>query len=153
MLIACHSIENNKIGRFGPWTFISYALHSSLTCREVLGKQFKLNCHLKYNLHACVLNKQWREVKKNFRIQLGFMISAPPTTYLALLYSNSMWRQSSMPTSIFRELFISGKWLSVCTATSSSLMMSERRRVITTRRKYLVCVCVSVCVNVKSEGV
>ena len=42
-----------------------------------------------------------------------------------------------MPTSILSELFMSGKWLSVCTATSSSLMMSDRRRTITTRRKYL----------------
>ena len=86
-------------------------------------------------------------------------LGAPPTTHLALLYSNSIWRQSSMPTSIFRELFISGKWLSVWTATSSSLMMSERRRVITTRKKYLMCVwmlcmservheCVRVCVCV-----
>ena len=30
-------------------------------------------------------------------------------THLDLLYSNSMWRQSSMPTSILSELFISGK--------------------------------------------
>jgi hypothetical protein len=34
-------------------------------------------------------------------------------------------------------LFISGKWLRVCTATSNSLVMSDSRRTITTRRKYL----------------
>ena len=30
-------------------------------------------------------------------------------TDLDLLYSNSMWRQSSIPTSILRELIMSGK--------------------------------------------
>ena len=58
-------------------------------------------------------------------------------THLDLLYSNSMCRQSSMPTSILMLVFMSGYWESVCTAMSISRTRSERRRTIVTRRKYL----------------
>eukprot|EP01137_Pigoraptor_chileana_P004644 Opistho-2@46575 len=56
--------------------------------------------------------------------------------YFDLLYSNSMWRQSSMPTSILIELFMSGRSCSWCTHRSSSFTTSDRRRTIVTRTKY-----------------
>ena len=60
------------------------------------------------------------------------------STYLDLLYSNSICRQSSMPTSILILLLSSGYWDSVCTMMSCSLTKSLRRLTTVTRRKYLV---------------
>lgn len=59
-------------------------------------------------------------------------------TYLDLLYSNSICRQSSMPTSIFMLLFISGYCDNVCTIMSCSLTESDKRFTIVTRKKYLL---------------
>ena len=59
-------------------------------------------------------------------------------TYLDLLYSNSMCKQSSIPTSILMLLFISGYRHNVWTTMSSSLTTSVSRFTIVTRRKYLV---------------
>lgn len=58
-------------------------------------------------------------------------------TYFDLLYSNSMWRQSSMPTSILIELFISGYDERVWTNRSISRTMSDNLLTIVTLRKYL----------------
>ena len=58
-------------------------------------------------------------------------------TYLDLLYSNSMCKQSSMPTSILMLVFISGYWESECTAMSISRTRSDKRRTIVTRSRYL----------------
>ena len=49
-----------------------------------------------------------------------------------------MWRQSSIPTSIFRELTMSGNEERAYTATSSSLVRSDNLLTTTTLRKYLV---------------
>lgn len=57
--------------------------------------------------------------------------------YLDLLYSNSMWRQSSIPTSIFIDELSSGYVLSVCTTISISLLMSFSLLLTVARRKYL----------------
>lgn len=43
--------------------------------------------------------------------------------HLDLLYSNSMWRQSSIPTSILMLLLISGSFDELCTQKSKSLVM------------------------------
>ena len=53
------------------------------------------------------------------------------------MYSNSICKQSSMPTSIFMLLLISGYWDKVCTTISCSRMISLSRRTIVTRNKYL----------------
>ena len=58
-------------------------------------------------------------------------------SYFDLLYSNSICRQSSMPTSIFMLLFMSGYWESVWTTMSCSFTTSVNRFTIVTRRKYL----------------
>jgi hypothetical protein len=57
--------------------------------------------------------------------------------YLDLLYSNSMCKQSSMPTSILMELFASGGIRKEWTQTSRSFVTSAIRRWIVTRTKYL----------------
>lgn len=59
--------------------------------------------------------------------------------YLDLLYSNSMWRQSSIPTSILIELLPSGGMTYECTQMSCSLTTSAIRRRIVTLTKYLYC--------------
>ena len=64
-------------------------------------------------------------------------IRTVPWPYLDLLYSNSMCKQSSMPTSILMLLLRSGYDESVCTAMSCSHTMSLSRRIIVTRTKYL----------------
>jgi len=58
-------------------------------------------------------------------------------TYFDLLYSNSIWRQSSIPTSILMELFTSGYVASWWTIRSYSFTMSDSRLTIVTFRKYL----------------
>ena len=58
-------------------------------------------------------------------------------TYFDLLYSNSMCKHSSIPTSILMGLFISGYVASVCTSRSNSLVMSLILRATDTRKKYL----------------
>lgn len=58
-------------------------------------------------------------------------------THLDLLYSNSMCRQSSIPTSILMLLFMSGYCDSVWTTMSCSFTTSDIRLTIVTRRKYL----------------
>lgn len=58
-------------------------------------------------------------------------------THLDLLYSNSMCKQSSMPTSIFMGEFISGYEDKVWTIISISLTTSEILRITVTRKKYL----------------
>ncbi len=58
-------------------------------------------------------------------------------THLDLLYSNSIWRQSSIPTSILMEELSSGNVLSVCTTISISLLISFILLLIVARRKYL----------------
>lgn len=58
-------------------------------------------------------------------------------TYLDLLYSNSIWRQSSIPTSILMEELSSGYEDSVCTTISISLLISFSLLLIVARRKYL----------------
>lgn len=58
-------------------------------------------------------------------------------TYLDLLYSNSIWRQSSIPTSILMEELSSGYEDSVCTTISISLLISLSLLLIVARRKYL----------------
>jgi hypothetical protein len=57
--------------------------------------------------------------------------------YLDLLYSNSIWRQSSIPTSILIELLLSGGMRNECTQISLSFATSAIRRDIDTRTKYL----------------
>jgi len=57
--------------------------------------------------------------------------------YFDLLYSNSMCRQSSIPTSILMELLLSGGILNECTQRSFSLFTSPIRFDIETRMKYL----------------
>ena len=59
-------------------------------------------------------------------------------THLDLLYSNSMWRQSSMPTSILMELLLSGGMRYECTHRSFSLDTSASRREMVKRTKYLL---------------
>ena len=59
------------------------------------------------------------------------------TTYLDLLYSNSICKLSSMPTSILIELLLSGGIRNECTQISLSFTTSAIRRDIVTRRKYL----------------
>ena len=58
-------------------------------------------------------------------------------SHLDLLYSNSMCRQSSMPTSILIELLTSGYVANWWTINSYSFTKSDRRRTIVTLRKYL----------------
>lgn len=58
-------------------------------------------------------------------------------THLDLLYSNSMCRQSSIPTSIFMELLLSGGMRNECTHISLSFVTSAIRREIVTRTRYL----------------
>ena len=64
-------------------------------------------------------------------------MTADAKTYFDLLYSNSIWRQSSIPTSILIELLLSGGILYECTHTSFSLVTSAIRRDIVTLTKYL----------------
>lgn len=59
------------------------------------------------------------------------------SAYFDLLYSNSMCRQSSMPTSILIELLMSGGMRNECTHVSFSLVTSAIRREIVARTKYL----------------
>ena len=59
------------------------------------------------------------------------------STHLDLLYSNSMCKQSSIPTSILIELLLSGGIRNECTQISLSFTTSAIRRDIVTRRKYL----------------
>lgn len=66
------------------------------------------------------------------------MTNPKVVTYLDLLYSNSICRQSSMPTSILMLLFISGYCDNVCTIMSCSLTESDKRFTIVTRKKYLL---------------
>ena len=68
---------------------------------------------------------------------IQMFLSSPLPSHFDLLYSNSICRQSSIPTSIFSELIMSGKEERVCTARSRSFTRSESRRTTTTRRKYL----------------
>jgi hypothetical protein len=58
-------------------------------------------------------------------------------SYFDLLYSNSICRQSSIPTSILIELLLSGGILNECTQRSFSLFTSAIRLDIETRMKYL----------------
>jgi len=58
-------------------------------------------------------------------------------TYLDLLYSNSIWRQSSIPTSILMDELSSEYEHSVCTTISISLLISLSLLLIVARRKYL----------------
>lgn len=57
--------------------------------------------------------------------------------YLDLLYSNSMCRQSSIPTSILIELLLSGGMRYECTHMSFSFATSAIRLETDTRMKYL----------------
>lgn len=59
------------------------------------------------------------------------------STYLDLLYSNSMCKQSSIPTSILMELLLSGGIRYECTQMSLSFVTSAIRREIVTLTKYL----------------
>jgi len=67
--------------------------------------------------------------------QAGALLREVP--YFDLLYSNSMCRQSSIPTSILIELLLSGGILNECTQMSLSLFTSAIRLDIVTRMKYL----------------
>ncbi len=58
-------------------------------------------------------------------------------TYFDLLYSNSICKQSSIPTSIFIELLLSGGMRNECTQISRSFTTSAILRDIVTRTKYL----------------
>ena len=58
-------------------------------------------------------------------------------THFDLLYSNSICKQSSIPTSILIELLLSGGMRKECTHMSFSLTTSCIRRDIETRTKYL----------------
>lgn len=58
-------------------------------------------------------------------------------THLDLLYSNSICKLSSIPTSILIELLLSGGILNECTQISRSFTTSANRRDIFTRIKYL----------------
>lgn len=58
-------------------------------------------------------------------------------THLDLLYSNSMCRQSSIPTSILIELLLSGGMRKECTHKSFSLVTSAILREMVTLMKYL----------------
>lgn len=58
-------------------------------------------------------------------------------THFDLLYSNSICKQSSIPTSILIELLLSGGIRYECTQTSFSLVTSAIRRDIVTLTKYL----------------
>ena len=59
-------------------------------------------------------------------------------TYFDLLYSNSMCRQSSIPTSILIALLLSGGIRYECTQISFSFVTSAIRRETVTRIKYLL---------------
>ena len=59
------------------------------------------------------------------------------STHFDLLYSNSMCRQSSIPTSILMELLLSGGMRYECTHISLSFVTSAIRREMVTRTKYL----------------
>lgn len=63
--------------------------------------------------------------------------NASKTTYFDLLYSNSIWRQSSIPTSILMELLLSGGIRNEWTQISLSFDTSAIRRDMDTRIKYL----------------
>ena len=69
------------------------------------------------------------------RWRLAFIIMT--RTHFDLLYSNSIWRQSSMPTSILMLLLSSGYCASVWTTMSCSLTKSLNRFTTVTRKKYL----------------
>ena len=58
-------------------------------------------------------------------------------THLDLLYSNSMCRQSSIPTSILIELLLSGGMRYECTHRSFSFVTSAILREMVTLMKYL----------------
>jgi hypothetical protein len=58
-------------------------------------------------------------------------------THFDLLYSNSMCKQSSIPTSILMELFESGGIRNEWTQMSRSFTISAIRLWIVTRKKYL----------------
>jgi hypothetical protein len=58
-------------------------------------------------------------------------------TDLDLLYSNSMCKQSSIPTSILMELLLSGGMRKEWTQISLSFTTSAMRRAMVTRMKYL----------------
>lgn len=59
------------------------------------------------------------------------------TTHFDLLYSNSMCRQSSIPTSILIELLLSGGIRNECTQVSISFTTSAILRDMVTLTKYL----------------
>lgn len=59
-------------------------------------------------------------------------------THFDLLYSNSICRQSSIPTSILIALFVSGGMRYECTQRSRSFTTSPIRLEIVTRTKYLL---------------
>lgn len=59
------------------------------------------------------------------------------STHLLLLYSNSICRQSSIPTSILIELLLSGGMRYECTHMSFSFATSAIRLETDTRMKYL----------------
>jgi hypothetical protein len=63
--------------------------------------------------------------------------SRDTVTHLDLLYSNSMCKQSSIPTSILMELLLSGGMRKEWTQISLSFTTSAMRRAIVTRMKYL----------------
>lgn len=58
-------------------------------------------------------------------------------THLDLLYSNSICKQSSIPTSILMELLISGGMRYECTHNSRSFTTSANRRATVIRMRYL----------------
>jgi hypothetical protein len=62
-------------------------------------------------------------------------------THFDLLYSNSICKQSSIPTSIFIELLLSGGMRKECTQISRSFVTSAILRDIVTRTKYLHAMC------------
>jgi hypothetical protein len=63
--------------------------------------------------------------------------SRETVTNLDLLYSNSMCKQSSIPTSILIELLLSGGMRKEWTQISLSFTTSAMRRAMVTRMKYL----------------
>ena len=76
-------------------------------------------------------------LRTTFMSTLQPHLTCRKATHLDLLYSNSMCRQSSIPTSILMLLFMSGYCDSVWTTMSCSFTTSDIRLTIVTRRKYL----------------
>ena len=85
-------------------------------------------CYFKRNL-ACSKIR----IKRPLKIDGCMLINS----YFDLLYSNSICKHSSMPTSILMGLFISGYVANVWTRRSSSFVMSVSLRPMVTLKKYL----------------